>query len=313
LIGATCGASSIPRCAGRNKSNILIINFFLLGRLPIMGVNGKTELDYLIPEIWSAKMYQELRNDIMFANLFSREYEGEIKALGDTVKVQQIVAPTGEIITDDKAQFNSSTLQVNQLSIVANKRASAAFEFTDLAQLQSLAFQADAQEALVYAIRLKLENDIIAALLPSTSSPDHTIAPASASDLAAADLGSIRTLLSAAKVPVSNRYLMLAPSYYGDLLSKTQVTSADFVSGGNSAQMGVLSQFMGFQIAEHNLLSADVGYAVHPSAMQLVMQQEIRIKISDLHSQNKYGYLLSADMVYGFSLFDNKRIVQISG
>lgn len=277
-----------------------------------MGVNGKTELDYLIPEIWSAKMYQELRNDVMFANIFSREYEGEIRNFGDTVNVQQIVAPTGEIITDDKAQFNSSTMQVNRIAITANKRASAAFEFTDMAQLQSMAFQQDAQEALLYAIRLKLESDIIAALVPSPSAPDHDIAPASASDLAAADLGSIRTLLSAAKVPVSNRKLLLAPSYYGDLLSKTQVTSSDFVAG-NSAQAGVISQFMGFEIMEHNLLSADVGYAVHPSALLLVMQQDIRIKISDLHSQNKYGYLLSADMVYGFTLADNKRLVKISG
>lgn len=277
-----------------------------------MGVNGKTELDYLIPEIWSAKMYQELRNDVMFANIFSREYEGEIRNFGDTVNVQQIVAPTGEIITDDKAQFNSSTMQVNRIAITANKRASAAFEFTDMAQLQSMAFQQDAQEALLYAIRLKLESDIIAALVPSPSAPDHDIAPASASDLAAADLGSIRTLLSAAKVPVSNRKLLLAPSYYGDLLSKTQVTSSDFVAG-NSAQQGVISQFMGFEIMEHNLLSADVGYAVHPSALLLVMQQDIRIKISDLHSQNKYGYLLSADMVYGFTLADNKRLVKISG
>jgi hypothetical protein len=278
-----------------------------------MGVNGKTELDYMIPEIWSAKMYQELRNDVMFANIFSREYEGSIASFGDTVNVQQIVAPTGEIITDDKAQFNSSTMQVNRIAITANKRASAAFEFTDLAQLQSMSFQAEAQEALVYAIRLKLESDIIAALVPSASAPDHQIAPASASDLASADLGSIRTLLSVAKVPVSNRSLLLSPSYYGDLLSKTQVTSSDFVSGGNSAQGGVLSQFMGFSIMEHNLLGADIGYAVHPSAMLLVMQQDIRIKISDLHSQNKYGYLLSADMVYGFTLADDKRLVKISG
>jgi hypothetical protein len=277
-----------------------------------MAVNGKTELDYLIPEVWSPKMYQELRNSVMFANIFSREYEGAISQFGDTVNVQQIVAPTGEIITDDKAQFNSSAMQVNRIAITANKRASAAFEFTDLAQLQSMAFQAEAQEALVYAIRLKLESDLVAALIPSASAPDHQIAPASASDLAAADLGSIRTLLSTAKVPVSNRSLLLAPSYYGDLLSKTQVTSADFVQG-NSAQAGVLSQFMGFQIAEHNLLAADVGYAVHPSALLLVMQQDIRIKISDLHSQNKYGYLLSADMVYGFTLADNTRIVKISG
>lgn len=277
-----------------------------------MGVNGVTELNYMIPEIWSPRIYAELRNNIMFANVFSREYEGEIRNVGDTVKVQQIVAPSAEILTDDKQQFASSTMQVNQISIVANKRASAAFEFTDLSALQSLDFAAEAQEALVYAIRKKLEQDIIAALIPSASNPDHQIAPAAASALAAVDLATMRTLLSTALVPTTNRFLMLAPSYYGDLMTSTQIMSRDFTAGNNS-QAGVIDSFMGFQIAEHNLLDADVGYAVHPSALQLVMQQEVRVKLSDLHSQNKYGYLLSADFVYGFTLADSKRIVKISG
>ncbi len=277
-----------------------------------MGVNGVTELNYLIPEIWSPVMYAELRNSVMFANLFSRQYEGSIKSVGDTVKIQQIVAPAAEILTDDKSQFASSTMQINQFSIVANKRASAAFEFTDLAQLQSLEFQGEAQQSLVYAIRKKMEQDIIASLIPSASAPDHQIAPAAASALAAVDLATLRTLLSTALVPVENRALLLAPSYYGDLMTSTQIMSRDFTAGNNS-QSGVVDSFMGFQVMEHNLLDADVGFAVHPSALQLVMQQEVRVKISDLHSQNKYGYLLSADFVYGFTLADNKRIVKISG
>lgn len=278
-----------------------------------MAVNGVSANDYLIPEIWSANIYDELRSSIMFANVFSREYEGEIRKLGDKVNIQQIVAPTGEILTSDLDSFSSETMSINQISVTANKRASAAFEFTDLAQLQSLDFQAEAQSALVYAIRLKMENDILAALLPSTSNPDHTIAPASASDLAAVDLGTMRSLLSVQKVPLDNRKLLLSPSYYSDIMNKTQITSSDFVSGGNSAQDGVISRFMGFQIMEHNLLGNDVGYAVHPSALQLCMQQDVRIQVSNLHATKKYGYLLSADFVYGFTLADNKRIVGISG
>lgn len=277
-----------------------------------MGVNGVTELSNMIPEIWSPRIYAELRNSIAFANYFSREYEGEIRNVGDTVKVQQIVAPTAEILTDDKQQFASSDMQINQISIVANKRASAAFEFTDLSQLQSLDFQAEAQNALVYAIRKKMEQDLISALVPSASNPDHQIGPAAASALAAVDLASMRTLLSAALVPVENRALFLAPSYYGDLMTSTQIMSRDFTAG-NSSQAGVIDSFMGFRIMEHNLLDADVGFACHPSALLLVMQQDIRVKVSDLHSQKKYGYLISADMVYGYTLADNKRLVKISG
>ena len=278
-----------------------------------MAVSGVSELSNLIPEIWSSQMYDELRSKILFANAFERRYEGEIKQLGDIVRVNQIAAPSGEILTDDKAQFASEALSVSQNTITVNKRASAAFEITDLAQLQSLAFQAEAQEALVYAIRKQLEDDLISGLSAgvSTSAPDHDIAPAAASDLEAVDLGTMRTLLSLQSVPVQGRKLFLDPTYYGDILDSTKLMSRDYVAG-NDSESGVADKFMGFEIIEHDGLAADVGYAVHPSALQLVMQQEIRVKLSDLHAQNKYGYLISADFVYGYSIFDNKRYVKIS-
>lgn len=277
-----------------------------------MGVNGTTELANLIPVITSPKIYAELRNSIMFANFFEREYEGEISSFGQQVKVNTIVAPSGEILSSDKAEFASADLQVDQFTITCDKIAVASFDITDLAQIQSLEFEAQVVEALSYSIRLKMENQILAAMLPSTSAPDHDIAPASASDLAAADLGSMRTLLSAAKVPVNGRGLFLAPSYYGDLLSKTQLTSLDFVPGQAGAS-GVLSNFMGFNIMEHNLLSADVGYACHPSAVQVVMQRGVTVKVSDLHPLGRLGYKVSAHMIFGVKLADNKRLVKISG
>lgn len=277
-----------------------------------MSANGVTELANLIPVITSPKIYAELRNSIMFANFFEREYEGEISSFGQQVKVNTINAPTAEILSDDKAEFASADLSISQTTITCDKIAVASFDITDLAQMQSLEFEADVVEALSYAIRLKLENQIISAFSPSASSPDHIIAPAAASDLAAADLGSMRTLLSTAKVPVTGRGLFLAPSYYGDLLSKTQLTSLDFVPG-QAGVSGVLSNFMGFNIAEHNLLSADVGYAVHPSALQVVMQRGVTVKVSDLHPLGRLGYKVSAHMIFGVKQMDNTRIVKISG
>jgi len=180
-----------------------------------------------------------------------------------------------------------------------------------LAQMQSLEFSGKVVEALSYAIRLKMENAVIAAMLPSLSAPDHDISPAAASDLAAADLGTLRTLLSIAKVPVTGRGLFLSPSYYGDLLSKTQVMSADFTAG-NSSQSGVASAFMGFNIMEHNLLGTDVGYACHPSALQIVKQKGVTVKVSDLHPLGRLGYKVSAHMIYGIKVADDKRLVKIS-
>lgn len=277
-----------------------------------MSALGTTDLANRIPEMWAPRMYAELRNKIAFLNYFSREYEGVIRTVGDTVKIQQLVAPSAEILTNDKAQFNTLPVTISNIDIVANKRAVAAVEVTDMAMLQSLDFQEELQNSLVFAVRKKIEQDIIAGLIPSASSPDHQVAPAAASALAAVDLATLRTLLSTALVPTEQRALFLAPSYYGDLMVSTQVMSRDFTAGNNS-NSGVIDSFMGFMIAEHDLLDADVGFACHPSALQLVIQKEMTIKISDLHSQQKFGALISADVVYGWTLADNKRLAKISG
>lgn len=277
-------------------------------------VNGVNDLANLIPEIWSPNIFQELRNNLLLANVFNRDYEGELANLGDVVRVNTIIAPEAELLTDDKQTFSSEQMEVTQQTITVNKRASAAFEFTSLAQLQSQSFEMDAREALVYALMKKIEQDMISILIPSSTTPDHLIAPTAASDLAAIDIAYIRTLMSKALIPRSNRFLFLDPQYYGDLITKQTIASRDFVPAGSPTSTGLLTEpLYGFTIGEHDLLPADVGYAIHRSACTMVMQQGVRLKISDLHTQKKYGYLMSADIVYGIKLMDDKRIVKILG
>lgn len=273
---------------------------------------GKADIASLIPTTWSPIIYQELRSKVAFLNLFARDYEGEIKEKGDTVKVNTIKAPTGEILTNDKTAFSSELMQVESFNIVANKRASAAFKVTSMASLQSMQFIQEAQEALRYALYAQMEADILAALIPSAAAPDHQIAPGVAGVLAATDVNSLRTLLSVAKVPGQNRFLALDPAYYGDLLNTNSLMSKDF-TGANDLDNGQVVKALGFNIFEHDILPADTGYAIHPSALQLVMQTGVEVKVSDLHANHEYAALISANIIYGFTLADNKRIAKITG
>ncbi len=273
---------------------------------------GKADIASLIPTTWSPIIYKELRAKIAFLNLFARDYEGEIKALGDTVKVSTIKAPTGEVLTNDKTSFSSELMQVTSFNVTANKRASAAFKVTSMALLQSQQFIEEAQEALRYAIMAQMEADILSALVPSAAAPDHQIAPASAGLLASTDVTSLRTLLSLAKVPGQSRYLALDPSYYGDLLNSNALMSKEFTNS-NDQDNGQVVKALGFNIFEHDILPADTGFAIHPSALQLVMQTGVEVKVSDLHSNHEYAALISANIIYGYTLADNKRIAKIAG
>ncbi len=50
-----------------------------------------------IPEVWSARLLEHLDRVHVYANLMNRDYEGDIRAYGDTVHINQI----GDITISD--------------------------------------------------------------------------------------------------------------------------------------------------------------------------------------------------------------------
>jgi hypothetical protein len=275
---------------------------------------GKTELQNLIPTMWSTQMYDELRASLLLGSFFMRDYEGEIANQGDTVKVNQIQAPTGENLefgVDNTLDINSEAMVVVQKEVKADRLATASFLIENLASLQSLEFQAKAREALVYAVAKQVETYIQSILVPVAG---NIIAPAVASDLGAGDIANLRRLLSKNYVPKTGRALFLDVDYYSDIIQKTQFASSDFVPAGSPTATGEFSSpLYGFGINEHDFLGADIGFACHNSAVAMVMQTGVTVKLSDMHPSGKRGYLMTADVLYGAKLFDNKRIAKISG
>ena len=47
-------------------------------------------ISVFIPTIWSARLLEHLDKAHVYAGLVNRDYEGEIRNYGDTVKIQQI-------------------------------------------------------------------------------------------------------------------------------------------------------------------------------------------------------------------------------
>lgn len=56
--------------------------------------------DTFIPQLWSARLLAHLDKNLVLGNLVNRDYEGEIRNYGDTVKINQI----GDITVKDYTQ-----------------------------------------------------------------------------------------------------------------------------------------------------------------------------------------------------------------
>lgn len=269
-----------------------------------MSITGLAETTDQIQKYWAAKYTARLRESLLLGGLVNKEYEGEIKRGGDTVRVSQIVDINGQLLTvgTDADSFAPETLSTIYVDIVANKRAVASLEFQDLVQLQSQIDTAKVQDTLMYAMAKQINDHLYSLVAPSTSEPDHEIG--SVSDFSATQLGTCRVLAASAKWPSDNSwYALLGPQYYQDLLNSTTAASSDY---GASDAPQINGRFglrrMGFNIFEDNSRTADYALLFHPDFLHYVSQTEAKVEISSTHSQKRFGLVMSVDLVFGGKL-----------
>jgi hypothetical protein len=251
---------------------------------------------------------------MLLGSLVDKKYQGELKAQGDRVRVSQVNAPNGQLLTvgTDADSFDSEATSTSYVDITANKRAVAAYEFHDLAQLMSqIDNNPEVMESLKFAVSEQINTYLYSLVNPSTSAPDHLIA--SVTDFNATQLAACRTLAAQAKWgPAPGWYALLDPQYYSDLLAATTLTSVDY--GATDAPLvggKIALKRLGFNIYEDTSRSADYGLLFHPDFMHMVSMPEVQIKISDLHSHKKFGVLMSVDLVFGAALGNNGNVKHI--
>lgn len=259
-----------------------------------------------VQKYWSPLWMKQLRESLLLGGLVNKQYDGEIKKGGDTVYVSQLNAPTGQTLTigTDADSFSSEAASLSRVAIQANKRFLASYEFEDVVDLQSQLAQENPEvmNALMYAVNKQINDYLYGLVSASTSSPDHDIA--SVSDFNASQLAACRILAGQAKWSQEpGWYGLLDPQYHMDIINATTLASVDYGAADSPTISGkIVLPRMGFQLVEDNSRSADHGLLFHPDFMHFVMQKAPTIKISDLHSQKRFGVVMSIDVIGGAAM-----------
>lgn len=270
-----------------------------------MSATTLAEVSAQIQKYWSPLFTKQLRSSLMLGGLCDKTYQGSISRGGDTVRVSQVNAPSGQLLTvgTDADSFNSEAISTSYVDIKADKRAVASYEFQDLVELQSqIDNNPEVRESLMYAMNSQIEGHLWSKVSASTSAPDHNIA--SVADFNSTQLSACRVLAAQAKWrPEPGWYVLCDPQYYSDLLNSTTIVSSDF-SGGDAPVVGGMigSKRFGFTIFENNYLTADHALVFHPDFLHFVQQQAVQVKVSDMHALGKFGYKISVDLVMGCAL-----------
>jgi hypothetical protein len=284
-----------------------------------MTATNLNDVQYQIQKYWSPLFTKELREKLLLGSLVNKSYQGAIARQGDTVRVSQINAPTGQLLTVgvDADSFASEAVSSSYLDIKCDKRAVASYEFMDLVELQSQISRENSEvmASLRYALDKQINDYLYSLVAPSTSAPDHDVG--SVTDFNASQLGAVRVLAAQAKWSMEpGWYGLLSPQYYQDQLNATTLVSSDYGAADAPTVGGMfgLKRF-GFNLIEDNSRNGDYGLFLHPDFMHMVMQQEAQIKISDMHAQKKFGIVMSVDIVFGAKLGINGAVkhIKVSG
>jgi hypothetical protein len=215
-----------------------------------------------IPTVWSSAILESFKQAQVVIPTCNRQYEGEIQA-GNVVKITGITTPSiqdyssSRTLTIDALSDSTQSLSINQEKAFSFKvddvdrvQAAGSFEPVTLDAGRALA-----EDAETYVLGQMKTNGTSAGTSAITTTA-HAFAAVVA----------IRQALSKAKVPASERYLVVSPEFASLLLAEgSKLTSADAVTAGE-LRNGVLGNLLGFTVVEHPLLThtsnrpAAIGY-----------------------------------------------------
>lgn len=270
-------------------------------------MNAATEVAAIVPEIWSAKFYPTLLENLPFNSSIAQDYQGDISALGDIVNISTIPQfdLADEILENEKANADSVTVSTQQLTI--NKQLVKDFILTKKAMAQSIDAMNELRDLAMHSIMKKMQAIIIAAIVPSTS-PDHSLAYTSGTTLALADILAIKELLDNADVSEVGRTMILGAAAYNDLFNITGFNSRDFIPSGSPLSSGAITApVCGFDVKWTSEVGT-VSYFFQPMFMQMAVQQLPEVKVFDQGVEGKRSVRVNLDVLWGLKQCSDLRV-----
>lgn len=205
-----------------------------------------------IPEVWSARLLEHLRKNLVVANLFNRNYEGEISQMGDTVHINQLAEITIKDYTANVDIANPDQLTTTDIPLVIDQGDYYNFYLNDVDRAQARGDLMDnAMRSSAYGLADKLDGYLAGLLAAGTLTEGlgTDASPLSISaDTAYALLVKMKVALDKANVPTQGRYVLMPPEFEGFMLLDNRFASAY----GNNAEgrliNGMVARAAGFDI-----------------------------------------------------------------
>lgn len=220
-----------------------------------MSVNG------FIPEIWSDQILDNLDKIAVYVNRCNRDYEGEIKSFGDTVRINEI----GDITIRDYTKNSTSNLTIQELTdaqqiLTIDRSRYFAFKVDDVDKVQT---KPKLMDKAITRASYNMKDDVdsfVAQRLSSGGFFTGTNSTQLGSTVTALSVTSTLVITAIAwasrihdqnNVPTDGRWVVVSPSIHH------QMVTAEIVQDTNNSKYlemgpGAVGNFYGYDIYVSN-------------------------------------------------------------
>ena len=188
-----------------------------------------------IPEVWSARLLEHLDKVHVYAALMNRDYEGDIRAYGDTVHINQIGSITINDYTGDDIEAPEE-LDSTMMELKIDQAKYFNFQVKDIDNAQSHPKLVDAaMQRASYGINDTIDRYLASLLLAGADSGSVITAGALTSENAYDYLVDLGVILNEHNVPMLGRWVVIPPWFHGLLLKDDR-----FVGNGTGYNQAIL-------------------------------------------------------------------------
>lgn len=257
-------------------------------------------LSYFIPKVWSETLYRELEKEYIGVKNCSRDFEGDIKSIGDTVKIIGINPISVFDYEKNKDMTAPEELSDSERSLVIDRAKGFNFLIDDIDKAQSTPKLM--QEAMsIAASALSDEADKYIYSLYSSVSSDNTVKATSLKSDGVIDLllGVRQSLLENNVSGNEEIILEVSPAVAAKIIKAKIVNGT---SNESELDKGCIGTFLGFRVyVSNNIVKSGDAYKCFARTKRAIAFAEQINEVEAYRPEKRF-----ADAVKGLHLYGAK-------
>lgn len=209
-----------------------------------------------IPQIWSARLLAKLQASLVYGQpgVINRDYEGEIRQRGDTVKITQIGAIAVGDYTKNQDMDAPQILDDEALVLTITESKYFHFYVDDVDRVQAAGELMDqAMEQAAYALRNAADRFIASNYVDIGNKLGDDTAPLQPTAKTAYDmLVDLAVKLDENNVPEEGRWVIVPPWYHGLLLKDERFVASGSAAADDRLRNGRVGEVAGMTVLRSN-------------------------------------------------------------